>query len=259
MSEWPLWCSGLLLVLGVPAVAVTVQFALRRRWSVLREGDHNEVAGFLIAIVGVIYAVLLAFVVIVSWEQFSRAGDTVGQEASALRTLERTAAAFPPDSHARIRADVIGYARTVVAEEWPAMARSEPGSPAVGATLDRLSVDIEALPADTPSRAEFVGAEAERFNDLVTARSSRLDFVTGGLPGVLWAALIVGAFVTIGFSMIFALTSPVLQLLMTGSIAVLIGILLFVAVSIDHPFVGDVAVTPGSLERVLADFPSPPG
>jgi hypothetical protein len=58
--------------------------------------------------------------------------------------------------------------------------------------------------------------------------------------------------------MIFALTSPVLQLLMTGSIAVLIGILLFVAVSIDHPFVGDVAVTPSSLERVLVDFPGPP-
>ena len=44
--------------------------------------------------------------------------------------------------------------------------------------------------------------------------------------------------------------------LMSG---LLIGILLFVAVSIDHPFVGEVAVTPGSLERVLVDFPSPPG
>jgi hypothetical protein len=259
MSAWPLWCSALLLVVGMPALAVAAQLVLRRRWSALREGDHNEVAGFLIAIVGVIYAVLLAFVVIVSWQQFSRAGDVVGQEASALRTIERTAAAFPPAPHDRIRADVVGYAHAVVDLEWPAMSRGEPGAPVVGATLDRLSIDIEALPADTPSRTQFVGAEAERYNDLVTARSSRLDFVTSGLPGVLWAALIVGAVVTIGFSMIFALTSPVLQLLMTGSIAVLIGILLFVAVAIDHPFVGDVSVTPGSVERVLADFPGPPG
>ncbi len=259
MSAWPLWCSGLLLIVGVPAVAVGVQSALRPRWSVLREGDHNEVAGFLIAIVGVIYAVLLAFVVIVSWEQFSRAGDTVGMEASALRTIDRTAAAFPPDSRARVRADIVAYARAVVDVEWSAMAHDQPGSPPVGAALDRLSTDLEALPADTPSRAQFVGAEAERFNDLVTARSSRLDFVEQGLPGVLWAALVVGAVVTIGFSMIFALRSRLLQTFMTASIAVLIGILLFVAVSIDHPFVGDVAVTPGSLERVLADLPSPPG
>ncbi len=255
MSSWPLWCSGLLLIVGVPAVAVGTQLLLRRRWSVLRESDHNEVAGFLIAIVGVIYAVLLAFVVIVSWEQFSRAGDTVGQEASALRTIDRTAAAFPIDSRARVRADVVAYAHAVVDVEWPAMADGRPGSPVVGPALDRLSVDLEALPADTPARVQFVGAEVERFNDLVTARSSRLDFVDQGLPGVLWAALVVGAVVTIGFAMIFGVSSPLLQTFMTASIAVLIGIMLFVAVAIDHPFAGDVAVTPGSLERVLSDFP----
>ena len=105
-----------------------------------------------------------------------------------------------------------------------------------------------------------MGAESERFNDLVTARSSRLDFVEQqGLPGVLWTALIVGAIVTIGFAMIFALSSPLLQILMTASLAVLIGVLLFVAVAIDHPFMGDVAVQPSPLVRVVADFGSPPG
>jgi hypothetical protein len=259
MSAWPLWASGLLLVLGVPAVAVGMQLALRRRWSALREGDHNQVAGFIIAIVGVIYAVLLAFVVIVSWQQFSRATDVAGQEAGTLRTIERTATPFPPADRERIRIDVLDYARTVVDVEWPAMDRGEPGSPAVAPVLDRMSTDLAALPADTPVRTEYVGAEAERFNDLVTARSSRLDFVEEGLPGVLWAALVVGAVVTIGFAMIFALSSPLLQTLMTASLSVVIGVLLFVAVAIDHPFVGDVAVQPTPLERVLADFPGPPG
>ncbi|HEY2225175.1 DUF4239 domain-containing protein [Actinomycetospora sp.] len=259
MSAWPLWWIGLVLIVGVPAVAVGIQRILRRYWSALREGDHNEVAGFIIAIVGVIYAVLLAFVVIVSWEQFTSAADTVGQEASTLRTIQRTGVAFPGDARERIRADVVTYARTVIDIEWPAMARGEPGSPQVAAVLDRMSADLASLPADTPARAEFVGAESERFNDLVTERSSRLDYVGQGLPGVLWGALVVGAVVTIGFAMIFAMTSPLLQTLMTASLAVLIGVLLFVAVAIDQPFVGDVAVTPRPFERVLLDFGSPPG
>jgi hypothetical protein len=37
----------------------------------------------------VLYAVLLAFVVIVSWESFSQAESTVGQEASGLRSIYR--------------------------------------------------------------------------------------------------------------------------------------------------------------------------
>jgi len=41
---------------------------------------------------------------------------------------------------------------------------------------------------------------------------------------------------------------------MTAGLAALIGVLLFVAIAIDHPFAGDVAVHPAPLERVLADF-----
>jgi len=62
-----------------------------------------------------------------------------------------------------------------------------------------------ALSARTGRSAQqaYLGVEADRFNDLVTARSHRLDFVEQGVPGVLWTALIIGALVTIGFAMIF--------------------------------------------------------
>ena len=75
-----------------------------------------------------------------------------------------------------------------------------------------------------------------------------------GLPGVLWIALVFGGVVTIGFAMIFGLRSTALHVLMTGSLAAVIGALLFVAVAIDRPFTGDVAVTPEPLERVLIDY-----
>ena len=41
---------------------------------------------------------------------------------------------------------------------------------------------------------------------------------------------------------------------MTAGLAALIGVLLFVAIAINHPFAGDIAVHPAPLERVLADF-----
>ena len=75
---------------------------------------------------------------------------------------------------------------------------------------------------------------------------------------MLWVALIVGAAVTIGFTMIFGLRSALLHTIMTGSLAALIGVLLVVALALDHPFAGDVAVHPAPLERVLVDFGRPP-
>jgi hypothetical protein len=37
---------------------------------------HNDVAGFIYAVLGVVYAVLLALVVIAVWEEFDAAKDT---------------------------------------------------------------------------------------------------------------------------------------------------------------------------------------
>jgi len=254
MTMLPIWLLFVLLVVVGPLLVTGLQVLVRRQWPHLAEGEHNDVAGYLIAIVGVIYAVLLAFVVVVTWQQFSAAQNVVGQEASALRGLERESAAFPPEVQARIRADVRDYAAVVVTQEWAAMGRGEPGHPAVGAVLDRISERLAVLPADTPVRQEYIAVEADRFAEVVSARSQRLDFVGQGLPGVLWIALVLGGVVTIAFGMIFGLRSTALHLFMTGSLAATIGVLLFVAIAIDQPFLGDVAVQPVPIQRVLSDF-----
>ncbi len=126
MTYWSAWAVGLLLILVFPAIAVLAQIGIRRAWPRLAEGEHNDVAGFIIAVVGVIYAVLLAFVVIVSWEKFNSAESVVGQEASALRSIYRESVAFPPEARAQLGDDVSRYASAVIKQEWPAMASTTP-------------------------------------------------------------------------------------------------------------------------------------
>jgi Protein of unknown function (DUF4239) len=47
----------------------------------------NKIAGFIYAALGVIYAVLMALVVIAVWEEFQTASETVEQEANALAEI----------------------------------------------------------------------------------------------------------------------------------------------------------------------------
>ena len=70
----PPWLVAVLLVVVMPGLVLLLQWRIRRRWPSLAEGDHNEVVGFIIAVVGVIYAVLLAFVVIVAFAVFGGLG-----------------------------------------------------------------------------------------------------------------------------------------------------------------------------------------
>ncbi len=250
----PTWLIGVLLVVVLPGVVLLVQGGIRRRWPSLAEGEHNEVVGFIIAVVGVIYAVLLGFVVIVTWEDHRDAEAIVGQEASTLRSIYRESAAFPPEVQEEVHGLVRQYAEEVVTEEWPAMADAEPGDPRVGDVLDDMAGALAAVPVTTPTQQEFVGAEVERLSELVSLRGQRIDYVDRGIPSVLWAALVVGGVVTVGFALLFGLQRVVLHSFMVASLAALVGVLFFVAIVINYPFAGDVAVQPEPFERVLADF-----
>ncbi len=65
LSECPRWLAALILIVFPTIVAMCGPILVRRRVGLDRLTTNNEIAGFKFATVGVIYAVLLAFAVIV--------------------------------------------------------------------------------------------------------------------------------------------------------------------------------------------------
>src|SRR5215204_1144623 len=75
---------GLLVVGGACFVAVLGLALVQRLVPTTIRKEYNDVAGFIYAVLGVIYAVLLALVVIATWEEFGRASVTVETGANAF-------------------------------------------------------------------------------------------------------------------------------------------------------------------------------
>jgi len=73
LATMPLWILGTMIVVVPTMLAMAGPVIARRVIGLPRLATNNEVAGFKFATVGVLYAVLLAFVVIVVWEKFSDA------------------------------------------------------------------------------------------------------------------------------------------------------------------------------------------
>src|SRR6516225_10234800 len=123
-----------ILLVVLPAVATSWILVLVRRWVGLeRLNINNEVAGFKFAVVGVIYAVMLAFAVIIVWERYAEAEMAVIQEAGAAATLRRLAAGSGTDA-VQMRRALRNYLSTAIERDWPRMAL-EQESPEVTAAL----------------------------------------------------------------------------------------------------------------------------
>ncbi|MBV8523964.1 MAG: hypothetical protein JOY71_17885 [Acetobacteraceae bacterium] len=79
--------SAILAVVLPTILAMAGPVLVRRRVNLNKLSANNEVAGFKFATVGVLYAVLLGFAVIIVWERFSDAEKAVAEEAGAAATI----------------------------------------------------------------------------------------------------------------------------------------------------------------------------
>lgn len=182
LTTSPLWVSAVVLVGLMTLVAMAGPVVVRRRVSLDRLRINNEVAGFKFAIVGVIYAVLLAFAVIVVWERSNDAESAVAQEAGAAATLYRLADGLGAEPSTVLRNSLTGYLRAIIAEDWAAMERGG-ASRAVTRALDGI---YAAVLADRPSDGSGAAVLTEilRQIDLMTqARRAWVVMASGIVQG----------------------------------------------------------------------------
>ena len=115
LSSLPLWLLIALIVVFPTALAMIAQVLIRRWVGIETLVKNNEIAGFKFATVGVIYAVLLAFSVIVVWEKFNDAQTSVAEEAGATAALFRYADGKEPEAVA-LRTALVNYLKAAIDE-----------------------------------------------------------------------------------------------------------------------------------------------
>jgi hypothetical protein len=111
--------------------------------------QHNNVANPITNIVAVVYAVMLAFLVIAVWQNCGRADDVAQHEASSVSDVYRAARAYPETLQRRVRTGLEDYVRLVVSEEWKLQTEGRP-SERSWAILEAVYKDMIDFEPKTP-------------------------------------------------------------------------------------------------------------
>ena len=247
------------VVLGLVAVCLFTLGAIaglalvQRLVPPARRQQHNDVAGFIYAVVGVAYAVLLGLTIIAVWERFAEARVVAERESSMLAEVFWIAHRMPEPDGRHVQELARSYAEVVVEEEWPLMEDGR-ASPRAWALLDDIREPIQDGVV-RPGAEQMLYVQAlESVHDLNDARRSRLVDAQEGLPALMWVVLVSSGLIVVGFTYLFGLENTLVHALMVGALAATFALALFTVAALDYPFGSGVRVGPEGFELVLERF-----
>jgi hypothetical protein len=214
---------------------------------------NNTVGGMIFQIIGVIFGILLGFMIPAVWTQFQDAGLNVEQETNDLAVLYRLSAEAPEPTRSNLRTGLMNYAQLVVEKEWPLMAQSQ-SSLEVASTLDRLWQIYRDFEPANDAELALHNQMFGQLRDIGDRRHDRLYDSRTRLEPVMWMMLIGGGVITVLFSLFMRSSNDRNQVVMVAILAAMIGFGLLLVMMLDSPFSGDVRVQPDSFEQIMEFF-----
>jgi len=222
------------LVLGTGLVAALICALLHRIVHHDRFRRYHEVGYAVFLQLGVIFAVLLAFVFNNVWSEYNVASQAVDSECASLHGIAILSDRLPSPARTAILADLHAYLTTVLDREWPDMQRRNE-SRATSARFQMLWQTVETVitdPADNQVRGQLLSLLAAAHQ----SRETRLFQMTQGVPGLVWSLLIIFASGLVGCMLVFAAEASLSKAVLVGVFTSSLTLALLTVRMLDFPF-----------------------
>ena len=243
------------LMIGGPALYAMagVLFSRKLLHGRVQEG-HNDVCVPIFLNAGVLFAVLLGFMVIAVWESFDAAKTNVATEATALVPLYRSSGNLPKEAGDKIRELTREYIHLVIEDEWPIQASIGQPSSKARKQIGDLFRSFGNGTITSEMKKEFplsCNVLMQALTDVTNDRNKRNLQANEDVSTVMWVVIMSGAFVVITMSFIIYMERALPHMIISSLMAALIGLLLFSCLILSHPFRGPIAISSEAFEKTL--------
>jgi hypothetical protein len=250
----PPWLSSSVFLLAGIVASGLVLVVLTRLVKEETRHLHNEFTLFTVTNMAVLYAVLLAFIAIVAWEDLIKASDDVGKEAELAEALDFDAQGLEDKRVVtELRAELRQYAETVAGREWPDQ-RAGHASDAAEPELRKIRMTLATLKPQTPSEIILKQEMLRVLNDLFATYHDRGEAARGHIPSSVWRVIAFLGALIVGLTAFLGMRSLWVHFLLLAAFTTSIVIVCTLIVQLDYPFRGQIAVSVEPFEHLLSQL-----
>ena len=251
LFDYPLAIAGPAIILTLCLFAVGGLLLIRRKVipRLRVQGVDSEFTGAMLQSVMVFYGLAVALIAVTVFQTYSDTAKVVTGEATAVNALYRDVTSYPEPIRSELQKLLRDYTDQVIHGAWPLQRQGK--VPSGG--IEQMGHFQEVLTKFEPATEgqQILHAETLRaYNQLIQSRRLRLDAVGTGLPGVMWAVIIIGAFISLSASFFFKVEDARLHIIEVLLLAVFVGLVIFMILSLDRPFRGDLGIGPEPYQLV---------
>jgi hypothetical protein len=244
---------GVLITVGVTAVAVTAMLLVRRRapeGSYFSDGDR---ASGVFGVLATGFSVLLGFIIFLAFSSYDQSRSGAETEALTLSQQVETAQFFPVATRQRLTGQLVCYGRSIVHGEWK---RMEEGTQhdTVNPWGVALFHTLQAVKPETAPEQSAFDKWLDQTSSREEARLDRIHGAVGVIPISLWIVLFFISGVIFVYMLFFADSGEraVTQGVLMGAVTSVIVVMLLLLSSLDNPFHKGVGgLRPVAMERTL--------
>lgn len=237
------------MVGGSGLLAVALVYGLHPIVSRFRGEEHNQVFSDGFSAVGTIYAIIAGLLVFGVFQTFDEVGQDSAEAASTLVIMYRDAQAFPQPEKDQARESVVAYLKSVVNDEWPALADGH-GSPETSKALDHM-YDVYSPMSPDPNWSDQYSNSVSHLDDVTALRNKMIDRGEATLPDIYWLLMFAGGFVTISYLAFSYVESRAMHAVAVGLMAIMLGLVIFLLLEVNHPFSGEISVSTTNFDNAL--------
>jgi hypothetical protein len=210
------------------------------------EKDGNTVVGLLLNAFSLYYGVLLALLSIAVFENYNKAQDAVGREASSAAALYNVFSGYPEPARTSLSQTLIQYVDEETGPGWAFQQGNQVSTPGMR-LVDRLSRELLGFRPDRATGEDLLHAEALRtFAEFIEQRRLRVQAAGTSIPRVIWIVVLVGAALNAFTLWLFDLKRTT-HFILGGVLMAFIGLVIYMVAVLDRPFHGAHGLRPTDL------------
>jgi len=209
-------------------------------------GKNNEVAGIIFGAVGLVYSLILAFVIIAVWEDYNTLEKTIQTETDRLNSILSHTSTMPAQLKENFGQSITHYCDQVINNEWK---MQDIGTDYPSAIPDMRLRLLNAVPRNSIQEKVFdvMDKDLSAVSDL---RRERLTHTHSQMPPLIWLILQAGAVILVVFSFFFYVPSNRMKRIYLTFLVSSVAMCLFLVYTLDHPFSGPASVSDGPYRKV---------